>query len=270
MAISKGALRFIAGETLLSAIKRIKVANKRHMRGIIDYLGEELHTKKEVKIAISRYIKTMDEIAKRNLKAEIDVKLTNLGLVISKDYCKKNLIKILKHAKKHNYEIWIDAEQFKYWDDTLDIYLSVLKSYPNTFITLQSYLINSDKYIKRILSKRGKVRLVKGTYFEDKSVALQKRTQIRKQYVKLMNTLFTKSNNFGIATHDELIINKALKLQDKYNRDIEFQFLMGLAYNIKIKLAKQGYKVGEYIPYGKKWKKYYKRRLMYLKEIKYL
>ena len=266
MTLKKSVLRFIAGKNVEDAISRVKALNKANIKGIVDHLGEEISRKEEVSKALSEYLELITRIKNNKLHAVVDIKLTNLGLCIDEKYCIENTRKIISYANKSNIDVWIDAEQYKYWPSTLKVYLKLAKEFPNIFLTIQSYLRNSEDYLKKTLLTKRKIRLVKGTYKESSKVAFTSRTKIRSQYVKLLTSLFKKSKKFVIATHDNEMIQTALKLQKQYNRNIEFQFLMGLADKLKKDLQKQGYKVAEYVPYGINWKGYYQRRLEYLKE----
>jgi len=259
--IPKKALRFISGEKLGDAISRIKFLNKTGINGIVDHVGEEIKSKKEVEKAVSEYEKLITAIKKQKLKATVDVKLTNLGLCIDKRYCLENLRKVLRHAK--GTKVWIDAEQYKYRKATTEIFLIVNSEFSNVYLTVQAYFKDSLTYLNKVI--KGKVRLVKGTYRENPKISYKTREDIRKQFLKLMRQLFLKSNDFGIATHDKPLVRKALELEKKYKKKVEFQFLMGLAHEFKVKIKKIGYPVGEYIPYGTQWQGYYKRRLDYLK-----
>ena len=68
----------------------------------------------------------------------------------------------------------------------------------------------------------------------------------------------------AIATHDE----KRISFACNYAEDIgfprealEFQMLYGIRTNLQRSLAKEGYPVRVYVPYGTEWYPYYVRRL---------
>jgi proline dehydrogenase len=112
------------------------------------------------------------------------------------------------------------------------------------------------------------IRLVKGAYRGDKSIAFQSVEKINSNFSKLMKTLFEYSNTidriFAIATHDPKLIDEAILLSKKYSTDntkFEFQFLMGIHNEMKGNLLKRGFRVSEYIPYGNQWLPYSIRRI---------
>ena len=265
MAMPKAAYRFITGPKLNDALSRIRLLNKQNIRGMIDFLGEGLESKQQVKQAVKEYERIADKVKVNKLNAAFDVKLTNLGLCIDKQFCYNNLKEVIAYAKKANEEVWIDAEQYQYWNNTLAIFLKVRKKYPNASITIQARLKHAEATIRKVLKTNTKIRLVKGAYKEDPKVAFNDEQKIRKRFSQCMNYLFKNADTFAIATHDLPIIKDAIKLQKKYQKKVEFQFLMGLGTKVKKELSKKGFSVAEYIPYGTHWQSYYQRRLEYLK-----
>jgi proline dehydrogenase len=164
--------------------------------------------------------------------------------------------------------MWIDIESFQFVEDTIAIYLELLKDYKHIGVAIQSYLKRSSSDLLHLLEQGGVVRLVKGAYREDKSIAFQSMGKINSNFSKLMEILFEyneKNNNiFAIATHDPRLIEEAIVLSQKYNIDnkkFEFQLLMGIHNKKKEDLVKRGYRVSEYIPYGNQWFPYSMRRI---------
>ena len=69
----------------------------------------------------------------------------------------------------------------------------------------------------------------------------------------------------GIATHDEILIDRCIQLIKKMNissSQFEFQALYGVPINPIIKkLKKKNFNLRIYVPFGKDWYKYSIRRL---------
>ena len=68
----------------------------------------------------------------------------------------------------------------------------------------------------------------------------------------------------AVATHDEVLVAKALELirerglgQERY----EFQLLLGVREELADELVRGGHTVRIYVPYGQKWYEYSLRRL---------
>jgi proline dehydrogenase len=118
--------------------------------------------------------------------------------------------------------------------------------------------------VRRLAAAGCNVRLCKGAYMEPATVAFPRKRDVDRNYVRLMETLLTSPAYVAIATHDSSIIDHARRFveekripADKY----EFQMLYGVRREYQLSIARLGYKMRVYVPYGKSWAPYYMRRL---------
>jgi proline dehydrogenase len=151
--------------------------------------------------------------------------------------------------------MWIDMESSKFTEDTITLYIELLKEYPMIGIAIQAYLRRSGADILHIMEHGGKVRLVKGAYHESEEHAFSTREEIDGNFSHLMKMLGDGGNFFAVATHDDKLIEQAL------GKNCQFQLLMGIRDELKNKLVSEGLPVAEYIPYGTHWLPYSVRRL---------
>jgi proline dehydrogenase len=129
---------------------------------------------------------------------------------------------------------------------------------------IQAYLYRSKGDIEKLNERGIRVRLCKGAYLEPASVAFPKKAAVDANYIQLMQLLLDKGNYPAIATHDEKMIaaTKAHVEARKIPRDaFEFQMLYGIRRDLQRQLAKEGFRVRVYVPYGEAWYPYYMRRL---------
>ena len=259
---------WIAGMQLNNAIQRAKFNQKKGIQSIINVLGEEQKNPKIAEQKTKEYLKLIRQIKKHKLNASISVKLTNIGLSTSKIYALMNLYLIAEEAFRQKMFVWIDMEESRHSDSILSTYYHASKFFQNIGITIQAYLKRSKKDVKRLLKKHAIIRLVKGAYKE--SIALHEMHAINKNFEFLMKEC-SKKGKIVIATHDIKLIEKAMDLVQKKKQkgrhrnrkgsDLEIQMLMGVHDELKQLFAESGYQISEYIPYGKHWHEYYKRRL---------
>jgi proline dehydrogenase len=254
--------QWIAGETPGSAIANAKKKNRTGFGVIINFLGEHVLEKKEAQENVEENMRLLVALEKEKVNASLSLKLTQLGLLIDKGFCRSNVEKIVKSATSNGIFIWIDMENSPYTEDTIDIYLDIFNKYGNSGIAIQANLKRSENDLKKITSEGGMIRLVKGAYSEKKEIAFSRRSEVTINFSKLMGYLFYKSAFFAIATHDENLINEAIEVNKAYKKRIEFQMLMGVREELKKRLVMKGFNVVDYIPYGKKWIPYTIRRLM--------
>jgi proline dehydrogenase len=68
----------------------------------------------------------------------------------------------------------------------------------------------------------------------------------------------------GVATHDPKMIEGTLRFvkEEKIPREtFEFQMLYGVRRDLQRQLAREGFNMRVYVPYGKHWYPYFMRRL---------
>jgi proline dehydrogenase len=275
------AKKWSAGIDMEDALLAAKNCNIKGQKAILNCLGEDYTEKERITQSVKEYSTLLKRLYSDEVEGCISIKLSQLGLSLSYDLCLKNLKLITARAKDFDIFIWIDMESSKYTDDTLAIYLELVNYYKNIGVVLQSTLKRSASDLLHLLEVEGKVRLVKGAYQENEEIAFQSNAQISANYIKLLEIIFgisssrgyhltnTKVNNntlmFAIATHDSRLIEFAIELWKKSRRvsitNFEFQFLRGIRDDLKKDLAEKGFRIAEYIPYGREYLGYSIRRL---------
>jgi proline dehydrogenase len=256
--------RFVAGEALDEAIQVTRELNKKGLHVSLDHLGENVSDEREARAAAQDFITSLKAIKQNGVDANISVKLTALGLDISRELCEQNVRDILTHAQQYPIFVRIDMEGSPYTEQTVDMTLRLHDQIEHVGTVIQSYLYRSRKDVEELIAHGVRVRLVKGAYKEPKTIAFQNKSEVDHNYVQLMMMLLLRGNYPAIATHDEAIINATCK----YARDhgiskeaFEFQMLYGIRRDLQEKLVGQGYNVRIYIPYGSQWYPYLMRRM---------
>jgi len=261
------ARRFIAGETLVEIVEPVRALNQAGMTATLDYLGESITSTKEVEQVVTTYFNLMSLIRRERLKASISLKLTSLGLDIDPDLAQRNLETLVEAALPDLF-IRIDMEGSAYTQKTLDIFYTTFKKRPeyqnHLGVVIQAYLYRSEADIEELIRLKARVRLCKGAYKEPPSIAFQKPDDIRANYLKLMQRLLLEGNYPALATHDLQLINAAKLFVKEHNisKDrFEFQMLYGVRRPLQLQIAKEGYNIRIYTPFGDHWYPYTMRRL---------
>jgi proline dehydrogenase len=231
------------------------------VRGILNLLGEETTSREETTAATTEYLEILDALKSRQIEGCISVKPTQLGLSVDPSLFRDNLAKIQNKAKSLGTFVWVDMEGSPFTAQIVDSYLEFRKRYDNIGIAIQAYLRRSEEDVNRILDLGGAIRLCKGAYNESPEIVYKRRKQIDESFSKLMRTIFERGKGFAIATHDEKLIEEAIRLSNVHHADFEFEMLMGIRDKKKLELVQRGYRVSEYIPFGKSWWAYSKRRI---------
>ncbi len=258
--------RFVAGETLESALAAVEKLNARGITASLDLLGESVHNEAEARASAEAYVTMLDRIHERNVDANVSVKLTAMGLDVSEELCVANMQKILQRARDYGSFVRIDMESSEYTQRTLDLFEQRL--YPayreNVGIVLQSYLYRTFADVQRANEIKARVRLCKGAYKEPETVAYPEKKDVDANYIRGMHELMLKGNYPGVATHDEAIIKEAkrfAKANDIASSRYEFQMLYGVRRDLQDQLVREAYRMRVYVPFGTQWYPYLMRRL---------
>ena len=255
------AKQWIAGNTIDDALTAAQNSYKNGMSVIINKLGEHHTSKNQIENTISEYHTIIASFRKWKVSGAISVKPTQIGLMKSKKECLNNFEILIRAAAKSQTFVWLDMESSDHTDETIQIYENLLTRYERLGVAIQANLMRSEGDLADLLSIGGKIRLVKGAYREDSNVAFKSKQKVDQNYLKLMMILFENANEFGIATHDGTMIDRAIELSKEHEKKFEFQMLRGIRDELKPILIKQGFSLSEYIPYGTNWLPYSIRRL---------
>ncbi len=265
------ARRFVAGETLEEAIAAIGKLNAQGLLVTVDYLGESVQSRTDAEQAAEEYLVILDAIAASKVQATASLKLTQLGLDISEELCIANMRRILQRAKERDNHITIDMESSDYTDRTLRIYRTLRHDYgfDNVGTVIQAYLYRSEQDMAELRAEGAFVRLCKGAYKEPPDRAFPHKQDVDANFIKLMNAYLGDSANGNdaylcIATHDARIIDEARRYIHQHripHERFEFQMLYGIRSDLQKELARQGYKMRIYVPFGSQWYPYFMRRL---------
>lgn len=258
------ASRFVAGEVLEDAIKAVRQANSQKLLGTLDLLGENTLSPQDAMEECREIVGILDRIRAESLNCNVSIKLTQLGLALDPAICQKNLMSIAEHARACGNFVRVDMEDSPYTQATLDLVIRAHEQFGNVGAVIQSYLYRSEEDTARLLKNRIRIRLVKGAYKEPESIAFRSKKDTDANFVKLMKLLLTSGVYNAIATHDESIIlaTKEFAHSRRISKeDFEFQMLYGVRRDLQTQLAREGYNVRIYIPYGRSWYPYFMRRL---------
>ncbi len=259
------ALRFVAGEDLEDALKVVKQLNERGMSASIDYLGENVADATAAHAATRVYLTAFDRVEAAGLRANVSVKLTQMGLDIDEEFALGNAAVAAARAAEAGSTLTLDMEDHRYTDRTIDTALRLAHGYPERIgVAVQTYLYRTPADIDRLNEARVQIRLCKGAYRENKRIAYQRKEAVDAAFARQLVRVLEGNVYPMIATHDERLVHFALRQIDTLGRDretFEFQFLLGVRRDLQERLAKDGYRVRIYLPFGSEWYPYFMRRL---------
>ena len=247
--------RYIAGSTLTDAVRVVHRLNGEGKLATVDVLGEEITHENEARAIARAYLDVLGAVERDRLDANVSVKLTALGLDLDYELCKENLLSVVSQGKF----VRIDMEDSSTTDETLRLYRELREGgHDNVGVVLQAYLRRTPDDIASLADLRPNVRICKGIYVEPASLAFTDYEAVRANYVKSLHALAATAAHVAIATHDEWLIEQALRrLPPSY----EFQMLLGVREERASELVRDGHAVRVYVPFGEHWYQYSLRRL---------
>lgn len=266
--VRRSVSRFMPGEDLEAALMAAKTLEQRRIQSIFTHLGENVADRAEAEHVTLHYLDVLSRIRDSGLQAEISVKLTQLGLDLSREYCFENLDRIIS-AESAESIVWVDMEASSYVDVTLDLYKCALGHHPNTGICLQAYLYRTEKDLAELFPMRPSVRLVKGAYKEPPEVAYPKKADVDENYFRLASQMLMAQTRgecvrAAFGTHDVELIRRLAREAARVGcpkSDFEVQMLYGIQREEQERLAREGYRSGVLVAYGTYWYPWFVRRL---------
>jgi proline dehydrogenase len=256
--------RFVAGNTLERGLEVVQKLHAKRILTTLDRLGENVASAAEADASRDAYLFALESLAKLNLGATISVKLTQLGLDLSFDICRRNLETLAGQAKQLGSVVEVDMESSEYTDRTLDLVSRAHAAHKSVRAVIQAYLFRSESDIVHLNQRQIPVRLCKGAYLEPANVAFQRKPDVDANYLKLMKLLFENGACPAIATHDGRIVRRAMAIvaESRIQPEcFEFQMLYGIRRDLQRMLVNAGHRLRLYVPYGSAWYPYFMRRL---------
>jgi proline dehydrogenase len=259
--------RYVAGLTVEDLIEATVAMNRVGVRVTVDNLGENVTNREQALQGKALYHRLLDEIEGRRLDANVSLKLTHLGLDLDAGLARETVEELLDHAIAIGSFIRIDMEGSQYTQRTLDL-VRELHRRPGAAghigTVLQAYLYRTEEDARLLCAEGIRIRLCKGAYNEPASIAYPRKQDVDANYIKIAKQILRSGVFHGLATHDEAIIEtmKAWVVNEGVARTaFEFQMLHGVRRDLQERLARDGWGVRCYIPFGPEWYPYFMRRL---------
>jgi proline dehydrogenase len=249
--------RYIAGAALADAVAVVRRLNAGGKTATIDVLGEEITHEEEARTIAQAYRDVFAAIDRDGLDSNVSVKLTALGLELSYDLCRENLVSVVREAAGYGNFVRIDMEDSSTTDDTLRLYRELREDgHENVGVVLQAYLRRTLDDVHALADLRPNVRLCKGIYVEPPTLAFTDYEAVRASFVRCLGALLDAGAHVGVATHDEWLIGQALRLVSAHGLapdGYELQMLLGVREVRADELVAEGHRLRVYVPFGEHW-----------------
>lgn len=258
--------RFVAGETLDEVIPYIRELNGENCTASFDHLNESVDNESEANREVEEYLKILDGIDRSKLRSNVSIKLTQFGLGLDPELAYRNARRVVEDAHRRGNFVRVDMEGSNVTQTTIDIFKRLRSEFGlnDVGIVLQSYLHRTYADAQELVKLPARIRICKGAYNEPPEVAFPDKKDVDDNYVKVMQLLLSSGTYHGIATHDPKMIDATIDFATREGigkEKFEFQMLYGVRRDLQRQLARDGFNMRVYVPYGKHWYPYFMRRL---------
>ncbi|HVF57970.1 MAG TPA: proline dehydrogenase family protein [Pyrinomonadaceae bacterium] len=258
--------RFVAGEDIEETVAAIRDLNAQGCTASFDHLNESVTQVSETEEEVREYLKILARIDETGINSNVSIKLTQFGLDIDPELTYRNAREVVADAARRGNFVRVDMEASNVTQVTIDIFKRLRAEYglDDVGIVVQSYLRRTFEDVQALLKIPARIRLCKGAYNEPPEVAFPDKKDVDDNYVRCMRVLLSSGVYHGIATHDPRMIDATIAHAQKEGigrEAFEFQMLYGVRRDLQLQLARDGYRMRVYVPYGKHWYPYFMRRL---------
>ena len=293
----RAARRFVVGETLEEALTAVKGLNQEGLLATLDLLGEDVTSPSDAEASTREVAAILDGIHSTGVDSNLSLKLTQLGVRVGRELCRKNLETVLQRAAgSGNFRedlyyrlnvIPLNLPPLRERREDIPLLVQAFVSQfcerhnmerksvpPQVMKALMSFewpgnVRQLENLVERLLPIGASIRLCKGAYKEPPEVAFPSKADVDANYRRLADLLLSpearaKGVRTAIATHDEAMIRHVMGKVARGElgmQDFEFQMLYGIRRDLQRSLAREGYRVRIYVSYGSQWYPYFMRRL---------
>ena len=258
--------RFVAGDNIDETIPLIRQINSENATASFDHLNESVTSAAEADQEVAEYLSILAKIDEQKIRSNVSIKLTQFGLGLDPELAYRNARRVVEDAHRRGNFVRVDMEDSNVTQLTIDIFKRLRAEFGlnDVGIVLQSYLYRTLSDAQELVKLPARIRICKGAYNEPPEVAFPDKKDVDANYVKVMQLLLSSGTYHGIATHDPKMIDATIDFatregigKEKY----EFQMLYGVRRDLQRQLARDGFNIRVYVPYGKHWYPYFMRRL---------
>jgi proline dehydrogenase len=237
--------------------------NRLHIACTLHVLDEYTKSREEVDTVTAATRETIAAISGNGLDAAISIKLSSIGALFDGDLALERTYDLCREAHRNRVGFEIDMEGRDLVGPAIEAAsLCRRKSLPVT-LALQAYLFRTPGDLRLLLALGVIPRFVKGAYLGD----VEDFPEIQTRLLDLVREADRLDVSFHVGTHDPALLPEIRSLMADHRDRVTFGFLMGLSDKTKQEMATDGWRVSEYVPFGRDAGPYIARRERYLGEL---
>ena len=253
--LQRAAMRYIGGTNLAECLQTIESINAQGHAATADYMGESTRTEALAHIETEHFLELVQAIADKQLNCTISLDLSHIGLAVDPALGVANASRIAQAALNIGREVMVSMEGSERTDATLQAHRQLCEKFDHVGITIQARMKRTPADLDALLTRPGRIRLVKGAYEETEEAAHPRDSQaLTSAYRDITVRLIQSGHACSIGTHDMQQLDWAHDLLlGKTQAGVEFETLLGLGPKASASMRERGYPTRQYVVYGKEW-----------------
>jgi len=250
------AQRYVAGRTIEEALERAASINRAGHKASIEYMGESVRDAAFANAETEVFLRLIRAAGERQLDSTISFDLSHVGSMISPELGYQNTRRMARAAAEHGLELIISMEASDRVDDIFAVYrrLHEEDGLNTVGITMAAKLHRSVDDLPKLMALPGRIRLVKGAFFESEAIAWPRNSpELAAVYCRFAKYLLASGHTCSIATHDRSIqaeLTGFITQQGIQQGHYEFESLIGLGTEQVAGLHARGFPTREYAVFG--------------------
>jgi len=248
--------RYVAGQTVEQALRRVAQINAAGHAASAEYMGESCRDEAFAMAETEVFMQLVKAIGEQHLKCSISFDLSHVGSLVDPELGYRNARRIALAAAEINREVMISMEAAERTDDIYAIYTRLHKKddLRNVGITVPAKRLRTAQDLPALMKLPGRIRLVKGAFQDPQGVSYERNSaELAAAYRRYARELLLSGHKCSIATHDRSIQRdiSALILEERLDpRWYEFESLIGLGTEQIAELRDRGFPTREYAVFG--------------------
>lgn len=259
--LQRAAAKYVTGEKRQDGLEAGRRLAEKGYAISLEYIGENTTDAQACEAAALELSLLIQALTERNLPARVSFDLSHIGLSIDGELAYKQLTALASQAQQTGIELFVSMEESAKTGSILSLYENAAAAYTNIGITLQAQLNRTAQDLNGLQQTPGRVRIVKGAYQEPEELALPRSPSLNERYLQLVERAIRKGHRVSIATHDESIVEEAIRREWVRGPGVEFEMLYGIRPDLARQLKSAGYPVRIYLTYGHEWYLYLCHRI---------
>ncbi|MEU9789518.1 proline dehydrogenase family protein [Streptomyces sparsogenes] len=252
------ARRYVAGETVAEALAEVAAINGRGHRATVDYMGESCRDAARADVATDVFLDVSERLAGGGHDSSVSLDLSHIGLAVDAGLALRNARRIAEATAAADQEMIISAEGSDRTDAVLDVHGALCEEFDHVGVTVQARLHRTADDMPVLLRRPGRIRLVKGAFFEPETIAYPRGgRELREAYLGFARVLVDAGHPCSFATHDGDLLGEMepMVAGGAHDRSApwEFETLLGLGPDRVAAMREKGHPTREYVVYGTEW-----------------